>query len=438
MSYFTFYKPIFMIELLVIEFIFTFRLAKRKYFALRYVALDALCLTFSVVLPVQPKNAVMLSSVFLAMFAVTFATHLFCYKVSALNLLFCLISAYTVQHFAYCLSNGMMLLTGLNNDVYGVYTEEAVMQLTATDVFGGIFTFVIYYLSYYAFFIVFANRIKKNRELRLKNMPLLIISALAIVISIFVNSAVVYGKTDKTLMTTISIYNALCCCFIIFMLFSMLSNVEMANELDAINKILREAQEQYVKSKKNIELINIKCHDLKHQVREIGRASHINESAITELEHVISIYDSEVNTGNIALDTILTEKSLYCYKNKIRLSCIADGALLAFMSETELYALFGNALDNAISAVKRISDEDKRFIDLVIGKERDFVTVNVHNCYDGELRQTGDDLPRTTKKDETNHGYGLKSIAHIAEKYGGTLSVNGSDGVFNLNIMFPL
>ena len=332
----------------------------------------------------------------------------------------------------------MMLLTGLNNDVYGVYTEEAVLQLTATDVFGGIFTFVIYYLSYYAFFIVFANRIKKNRELRLKNMPLLIISALAIVISIFVNSAVVYGKTDKTLMTTISIYNALCCCFIIFMLFSMLSNVEMATELDAINKILREAQEQYVKSKKNIELINIKCHDLKHQVREIGRASHINESAITELEHVISIYDREVNTGNIALDTILTEKSLYCYKNKIRLSCIADGALLAFMSETELYALFGNALDNAISAVKRIPDDDRRFIDLVIGRERDFVTVNVHNCYDGELRRTGDGLPRTTKKDEINHGYGLKSIAHIAEKYGGTMSVNGVDGVFDLNILFPL
>ncbi len=35
----------------------------------------------------------------------------------------------------------------------------------------------------------------------------------------------------------------------------------------------------------------------------------------------------------------------------IVITCIADGKLLEFISSTDLYSLFGNALDNAIEAV---------------------------------------------------------------------------------------
>lgn len=47
-------------------------------------------------------------------------------------------------------------------------------------------------------------------------------------------------------------------------------------------------------------------------------------------------------------------------------------------------------------------------------------------------------MPSTTKKDKENHGYGLKSIIYIAEKYGGKVSVKASGGVFDLNIIFPI
>lgn len=438
MSYFSFYKPLFMAELLIIEFLFTYRLRKRRYFIWRYLAVAAVCMAVAIVIPWQPKEPVTLSCIFLGMFLVTFLMHLLCYDVSALNLLFCLITAYTVHHFAYCLSNGMLLLTGLNKDIYGIYAEEAMQQQpSANYVFGVIFTFLIFYLSYYAFYIIYGRRIRKNQDFHLKNTSLLLISAVSIVLSIFVNSMVVYGNTYDELVIAINLYNALCCCFIIYMLFSMLNNVTMEDELNAIHKILRESREQYEASRKNIELINIKCHDLKHQIRQIGQASHLDEGAIAEIEHVVSIYDGEVQTGNLALDTILTEKSLYCYKNKIRLTCIADGSLLNFMGEAELYGMFGNAVDNAISAVRKISEEDKRYIGLTVRKEGDFVVVNVHNYYEGELRYSDRGLPFTTKQDAENHGFGLKSIAYIVEKYGGALSVRAEEGVFNLNIIFP-
>lgn len=42
----------------------------------------------------------------------------------------------------------------------------------------------------------------------------------------------------------------------------------------------------------------------------------------------------------------------------------------------------------------------------------------------------------TTKGDSDYHGFGMKSIKRIVEKYGGDLSVIAGDGVFNLNMLF--
>ena len=41
---------------------------------------------------------------------------------------------------------------------------------------------------------------------------------------------------------------------------------------------------------------------------------------------------------------------------------------------------------------------------------------------------------KTTKTDASNHGYGLKSIEAIAEKYSGTLSVKAENGEFILSV----
>ncbi len=62
--------------------------------------------------------------------------------------------------------------------------------------------------------------------------------------------------------------------------------------------------------------------------------------------------------------------------------------------------------------------------------------VNTHNCYEGKL-SFDKMLPKTTKADTNMHGYGMKSIKHVVEKYGGEMSVKAENGVFNLNLIFP-
>ena len=77
---------------------------------------------------------------------------------------------------------------------------------------------------------------------------------------------------------------------------------------------------------------------------------------------MIDIYDSMLKTGNEALDVIFAEKSLLCRKNDIKLNCIIDGAKLSFMETADIYVLFGNLMDNAMEAVEKLSDVDKRIV----------------------------------------------------------------------------
>ena len=48
-----------------------------------------------------------------------------------------------------------------------------------------------------------------------------------------------------------------------------------------------------------------------------------------------------------------------------------------------------------------------------------------------------DALPKTTKDDPENHGFGLASIRSAAEKYGGQMSLRSENGEFVLTLLFP-
>lgn len=149
------------------------------------------------------------------------------------------------------------------------------------------------------------------------------------------------------------------------------------------------------------------------------------------------IYDTSINTGNRALDTVLIEKGMYCKNHGIQWTCMADGSGLNFMKVEDLYAILGNALDNAIAAVLELQDERKRIINVRIIKQESLIMIQVQNYYDKELKFT-DGIPETTRKNKSEHGYGMKSIRYMAEKYNGTMTVNVRDSIFTLQILLPM
>lgn len=212
----------------------------------------------------------------------------------------------------------------------------------------------------------------------------------------------------------------------------------MRQELEVMNLLWKKEQEQYQLSKENIALINQKCHDLKHQIRAIRIASKEEvDKYLEEMEDTIRIYEAIVKTGNEVLDTILTEKSLYCKDRGITVSCVADGSQMDFIHTVDLYAILGNALDNAIEAVEKFKHKEKRQIDVMIYRQQSFLVMNIVNPMKDEL-VFEEELPVSTKGDNCYHGFGLRSMKYLVKKYDGYLTVSKEDGCFSLKILIPI
>ena len=154
-----------------------------------------------------------------------------------------------------------------------------------------------------------------------------------------------------------------------------------------------------------------------------------------DIQKSVAIYDAKIETGNRLLDVLLTEKSLYCEQNGISLSCMADGEKLSFLEDSDLYCLFGNVLDNALEAVKRLEQKERRVINLSVKARGGMLIIQEENYFDGTITFE-DGLPMTTKADKNYHGFGMRSIRMIVHKYKGELNTYTADGVFHLNILF--
>ena len=199
-------------------------------------------------------------------------------------------------------------------------------------------------------------------------------------------------------------------------------------------------QLQYEMSRENIDMITRKCHDMKHQIEALIQTESHSErrkSFIEDMQDMIEVYDSDVHTGNEALDTILMEKGLYCKVHHIDWTCVADGKLLEFMDVVDLFTVMGNALDNAVESVEKRGEDQFKSIGVRVWKKDFFAVIQVENTFDGELKLK-DGLPLTSKADKENHGIGIRSIKSIVEKYQGTVSVRVQDGNFVLTIVLPI
>ncbi len=210
-------------------------------------------------------------------------------------------------------------------------------------------------------------------------------------------------------------------------------------ELLSIHAMLKTQYEHYRNYQEHIDLINYKYHDLKHQLAGLRaeRSPEKREQWIDQMEEELDSYKPETQTGNQVLDGILDAKMAMIRNNRIKFTCVADGDQLSFLHVTDICTIFGNALDNAIESVVTVEDPEKRMIHMSVSTKKQFLYITVENYCDHSV-QFAYGKPVTTKKDSASHGFGTKSIAYTAEKYGGNASYHLKNDFFCVNILIPI
>ncbi len=225
-------------------------------------------------------------------------------------------------------------------------------------------------------------------------------------------------------------------------LFAQQSNrnhVRDAHALSHMQTAMDAQFDQHLQSQRNIQELNRMHHDLKYysQAIRMEDSAEKREQYLSLLEDSIRGYESEIVTGNQFLDIILSSKVEKCLQEDITATVMGDGSALDFMDAMGLSVFFGNALDNAIEASKRIADPSQRLIKVSINPQDEFVLVKIENHYPGTVQFQGG-LPVTTKSNSIRHGFGTASMQRVVDRYSGLFTVELVDSWYSVRALFPI
>lgn len=428
------YLP-FLAQLVLAESIFCVGLNRKPLFVIRLLVsvIFLVAGSFFIVFFATLTSVFILSDSlsYLSIFLLSVVLMKLCFNSSWIYLLFRSVSGYATQNMAYVVWSAAwagMWSCGLLPKLASV-----VNIWNYTTVVNMIFCLLVDFLVY----LVFARRLKNFSTESLYSGQVLALSLVSLaVVVFFCKLAETYVYWITPFYISCMFFCALFCVFVLLLQSGMLKSSRFRHEIAVINGLLEKEKLQYELTKESIQTINIKCHDLRHCLRALRDGNGMSECELKNIENAIAIYDSNMNTGNETLDIVLTEKKMYCESRGITFMCMADADELSFMSNTDIYSLFGNILENAAIAVSGITDESRKFINFSIKKGAGMLFICCENCYDGTLTfENG--LPQTTNPDVKNHGYGVKSIKLLVTKYGGDMYITAENGVFTINIALP-
>lgn len=255
--------------------------------------------------------------------------------------------------------------------------------------------------------------------------------ALSIIISITNR----YSQESQGLNLIINVFIIIVGVFILLLRSGITLQSQARTELNLMESMMHEQRKQYDLNRESLNAINMLCHDLKHRLADL--AGKLTDEEVRSLQEAMALYDSTIRTGCEVLDVVMYSYQLTCQQEGIRLSCLADGRLLSFMRTRHLYALFTNALQNAVEAVRKLEDPEKKNIGVTVEPMGNQVEISVINYFNGTLSADAGRLG-TTKADRNHHGLGLQSMQYILSEYGGTLETDVQGEVFSLRIRIPL
>lgn len=420
----------FIFELILSYLAFIPFLNPRKLFWLKFILCLAISICFSQFVPFSLNNVPRIAAIvygigyYAAVWALTVATIRICFEGSGWHALFCAVGAYAIQHIFY----------QLRNFVFFFLTRQGVLK-TWLEYFVYILSVAVVLLLAYVLFI---RRICKEKDFKTNNKRLILMSGTALLVTVILSYLVkeftlFYTQLTEIIYIVITCFSVVCCLLILDNLMENVYSKKLEDEVQIIQNLWKNDRRQYEISKQNIDLMNIKYHDLKYHLRAYLK----NNDELSEVANCLDLYGAMLKTGNETLDVTLTEKKLQCDKLDIRLSCVVDGEKLNFMNAVDIYSLFGNALDNSIECLKEVEDSEKKSITVSVRRVNDFVKIQIENFVSSApIMVKG--YPRTTKIDTSNHGYGLKSMDYIVKKYDGILHFGFENNIFLVDIMLPI
>jgi two-component system sensor histidine kinase AgrC len=207
----------------------------------------------------------------------------------------------------------------------------------------------------------------------------------------------------------------------------------------ALSMLLGSAEHQLSALQATQEQAAIYRHDMRHHLALIG--GYLADGDIEKAEKYVRLAQADIDEitpnrycENKTVNLILSSFAAKAKSRGVTLSASADLPQTLSISETELCALLSNGLENAITAASSVEAEELKTVRISCHIHKGNLLILIENNYEGKVTMENG-LPQSSHE---GHGFGVKSMDMIVEKYNGYCSFEAQDGIFTMKIVLPL
>ena len=261
---------------------------------------------------------------------------------------------------------------------------------------------------------------------------LLILTTLFTSITIFalVHSAQLSNSEHILSELVLAVINILC--------FYTIINISKSNKVRTENALLKQ-QNEYRKNyadniRKQYDEMRRLRHDIKQSYSVITalaaqeKYDKLNEYLL-ELVRQIDVTESSVNTDNDIVNAILNSKLSLAKNLKIQTLCSTINDFSG-IEDIDLCNLLGNLLDNAVEACCRHTETEEKYLEIIISIDKNIITITIKNTYNTGDLANNPNMTTTKRNRNEAHGFGIRTIKNIAEKYNGKAEFYIEDDLF--------
>jgi len=196
--------------------------------------------------------------------------------------------------------------------------------------------------------------------------------------------------------------------------------VESQAKLSALNSRV----EYEEKTHAMVDIVKKIKHDYANHI--IAISGYVNAEDYDGLRDYLKKYNTEYDmgyfysTGIISIDSILTSKSLIAKHDGIDFGATVQLTPSLKLPDFDVTVILGNLLDNALEAQKSVTG--RKYINLTLTMQKSMLCIVLENSSSGKYNWYNGKLA-SSKVDTHFHGYGLRMMREIVEKYKGIMEV---------------
>lgn len=329
------------------------------------------------------------------------------------------------------------ILSILSINLFGIIFKEKPSLLLDLNSTRYIFGFTNKLLS--AVPLLFIRTEKSRHEvpkLEKSYVSILILSIVSIVICIFIG----YDISLQDLSINIKEILILFVVILSFTLFiSLILTLLHTRTLNKLNTLILE--------KNNSTLMNGWYQEIENNQHEISKVKHDINNTLQSIrtllnndnqDAAIEMINKITNSKEIANTISWTNNSLFDSIVYRKLACVNDinltigkGLIPDYLSKIDISLLFSNLIDNAIEEVNKTNERE---IKIEFDYSKLGYLIKITNSSD----RKDIDFNKTSKENKDEHGWGVKIINNIVEKYQGQIIYKVVPEFVQVLIYFPI